>query len=249
MGIETGDSISFILTIFTVILSIIPSIVPSITNDIPATNLPLFQASIDLQNKSNYYKLFAEKLLHNSNGNLNLIDDDNLYNYNIFNDTKQRDILYQNISNAVEIYNDKSINAQNFNPYIKSLNNTFNKYCINKIETFNVCKNIWFTIRLLILESDHKKNSTEDNVNCREILNETNKCSYGELRNLNGIKSQMNKAFASYFYNERNVTSLEKPIESFVSGLNNFFTAILLSGPTIMLTYIQQKSKKKGNRE
>ena len=37
--------------------------------------------------------------------------------------------------------------------------------------------------------------------------------------NLNSIKSQMSKVFANYFSNERNVTSLEKPIEFVVSEL------------------------------
>jgi hypothetical protein len=42
---------------------------------------------------------------------------------------------------------------------------------------------------------------------------------------------------------------LEKPIESFVSGLNSFFIATLLSGPSIFLTYIKIKSKNGGNGE
>ena len=47
---------------------------------------------------------------------------------------------------------------------------------------YSACKDIWFTIRLLILESDHKMKSIEDNDNCRKILDETNKCSYGGLK-------------------------------------------------------------------
>ena len=52
MGLETGDSIPFILSIFTVILSIIPSIMPTKTNDLPPTNLPLFEATVDLINNN-----------------------------------------------------------------------------------------------------------------------------------------------------------------------------------------------------
>ena len=42
----------------------------------------------------------------------------------------------------------------------------------------------------------------------------------------------MQKGFIDYFYNVRNITSLEKPVESFVSGLNNFFiSSLLVAGP------------------
>ena len=64
--------------------------------------------------------------------------------------------------------------------------------------------------------------------NCTKIVNDTKKCSYEELKSLKKINSQMKKGFIDYFYNERNITSLEKPVESFVSGLNNFFISSLL---------------------
>jgi hypothetical protein len=78
MGIETGDSISVILSIFTVILSIIPSIVPLKTNDLPPMNLALFQTTIDLiDNKSPNNTFFAKNLLHNSMNSI-FVNDDNL---------------------------------------------------------------------------------------------------------------------------------------------------------------------------
>lgn len=59
----------------------------------------------------------------------------------------------------------------------------------------------------------------------------------------------MNKGFANYFYTERNINSMQKPIESYVSGLNNFFILTLLSGPTIFLTYIERKNNSKKERK
>lgn len=200
---------------------------------------------MDIKNNSNNDNLFAKKLLHKLTSDKTFIAEDNINNYNIFNDTKKAGVLYQNISNAVDIYNDKSINTNSFIQPIKNLNDTFSKYCSNKIKIDDACKEIWFTIRLLALESDNKKNSTEDSVYCRKIKSETHICSHGELQNLTTIKSQMNQRFANYFYNERNVISLGKSIESFVSGLNNFFTASLLAGPGIFLAYMQRKSKNK----
>jgi hypothetical protein len=244
MGIETGDSISFILTIFSIILSIIPNIVPK-TDDTPTTNLPLFQANIDIQDNSINYDLFAKKILHKPMSDKNFVAEDYINNYNIFDDTEKARILYHDLSDAVDIYNDKSIDTNSFNQTIKNLNDTFSDYCSNKVKTYNVCKEIWFTVRLLVLESDHRHNTSEDSVHCKDISNKTYKCSYRELQELKNINSQMEKGFVDYFYNDRNVTSLEKPIESFVSGLNNFFMASLLTGPSIFLAYIQRKSKNK----
>lgn len=67
MGLEVGDSIPFILTVFTVILSIIPNIGLPHTNDSPTTNLPLFQAAIDvIHDNSKQRHFFAYNILHKS---------------------------------------------------------------------------------------------------------------------------------------------------------------------------------------
>lgn len=245
MGLETGDSISFILTIFSVILSIIPSIIPSKTNDLPPTNLALFQATIDLlNNSSKNYTFFAKNILHNQINSNTFIIDDNISSYDIDNNLTKTNI-YNNLTKAISIYNNQSLstNSSTYNNAINNLNTILYNNCKNAKATHDICNNIRFTIRMLDLQIDHGHNVNEDSFNCIKIISDTNKCSYGELTNLSKIKSQINKGFINYFYNERNITSLDKPIETFVLGLNQFFIAALLSGPGIFLTYIRLKSK------
>jgi hypothetical protein len=250
MGIETGDSISFILSIFTVILSIASSIVVPKANDLPPTNLALFQATIDLmQNKSLNNTFFAKNLLHNSTKSGPFVIDDNIPNYNISRGINDNYSTYDKIANAIKIYNDESTNGSVYDATINNLNKNFSIPCQNLTEINNACKEIWFANRLLELENNRGHNVNEDYFNCREIMDETHKCSYIEVQNLKNISSQMDKGFVNYFYNERNINLMQKPIESYVSGLNNFFILTLLSGPAIFLTYIERKSDSKREKK
>lgn len=124
-------------------------------------------------------------------------------------------------------------------------------YCNNPTKTnMDICNKIWFTYRLLNLEQYyHPDDLNEDNVGCTKIVKDTKKCSYEELKSLKKTNFQMNKGFINYFYNERDITSLEKPVESFVSGLNNFFISVLLAGPSIFLTYITMTTKNRKKSE
>ena len=249
MEIKAGDSISFILSTFTVILSLTPTIVPFKANDLPPTNLALFQATVDLMhNKSLDNTFFAKNLLHNSTKSGPFVIEDNIHNYDISKGINNHsNNTYYNLANAVKIYNNESINVNDFayKTVIDNLNKSFSRPCQNLTDANNICKEIWFANRLLDLENNRGHNVNEDYFNCRKIMDATHKCSYDELKNLAKIKLQMDRGFVNYFYNERDVTSMQKPIESFVSGLKDFFTAILLSGPPIFLTYIKIKNKSK----
>jgi hypothetical protein len=225
-----------------------PSIVPPKANDLPPIDLALFQATVDLvHNKSLYNTFFAKDLLHNSTESGPFVIDDNIPNYYINKTNNNGNNIYHNLTNAIKIYNDRSINVNDsaYMTAIYNLNKSFSSPCQNLTKTNNICREIWFANRILDLENNRGHNVKEDYFNCRKIMDETHKCSYGEIINLKKIKSQMDRGFVNYFYNERNIGLIQKPIESFVSRLNNFFTAILLSGPAIFLTYIQLKNKSK----
>lgn len=183
MGIETGDSISFILSIFTIILSIASSIVVP-TNDLSPTNLALFQATVDLMHsKSGYDTFFAKNLLHNSSESGPFVMDDNIPNYYINETNNNVNNIYHNLTNAIRIYNNGSINANDpeYNTTINDLNNFFSSPCQNLTKTNNICKEIWFANRILDLENNRGHNVGEDYFNCKEIMDKTHKCSYKEI--------------------------------------------------------------------
>jgi hypothetical protein len=241
MDVEAGDSIPFILSVFTVILSIVPTIELPHTNDSPTTNLALFQATIDAIHNNSKQHSFAYNLLHTSTKSNNFTPDENI-----------PIPIYTNIVNAIDLYNNESIsaNSSNYNITKSNLSKSYlDSNCIHPPKkNMTICNEIWFTNRLLNLEQYyHPNDMKEDNFNCTKIVNDTKKCSYEELQSLKKINSQMNKGFINYFYNERNLTSLEKPVESFVSGLNNFFISVLLAGPGIFLTYIKMTTKNRKN--
>jgi hypothetical protein len=82
----------------------------------------------------------------------------------------------------------------------------------------------------------------EDSFTCRQIIDETGKCSYEELQKIKNDTSYLSRAgYVENFYNELPVHSLTKPVHSFISGLNQFFIAALLSGPSIFLAYVKIK--------
>jgi len=56
----------------------------------------------------------------------------------------------------------------------------------------DICKDIWFTIRLLDLEVkvNNNDNDTKDSLKCLQICNDTHKCSYIELKGLKDIDSK-----------------------------------------------------------
>jgi hypothetical protein len=113
MGLDAGDSIPFILTVFSVILSIIPAIELPRTNDSPPTNLALFQATIDAihDNNSKQQHLFANNLLHKSTNSSNYTHDENI-----------PVSAYYKIIQALDLYNNESPSANNIN-YTTMLSN------------------------------------------------------------------------------------------------------------------------------
>lgn len=240
MKLETGDSIPVILSIFTVILAIIPNIIPVKTNDLPPTNLALFQATVDLSNNTSAKNsFFAKTLLHNNLNYKKFVTDDKINDsININNRI--------NLQNAINTYNDESILAKDpkYNNTINNLNTSLFTNCKNQKNMNDICKDIWFTARLLNLEIENRTDINQDRFNCTQIIKDTHQCSYVELKNLTDINSKVKKGFINYFYNERKVTTLEKPIESFVSGINQLFISVLLSGPTILLAYINRQIPK-----
>lgn len=224
MDFNAGDLISFILVIFSIIIAIVPLIETPNEDHISAQ---LGAISTLINKPSLAEQILSYNILHNFN-RIEQIEKSHSTNPKL---------AEENLAMSIAHYNSDQSNHKSSsypNQYFRNLNVS---NLVGGVGSSILSKEIWFTKREFDMENfNYGLTKWKEDAICNKP-----QCSYWELRNVsNSIEELSQNGFLDNFYNNaQKVQSLSKPLDAFISDLNNFIIISLIIGPIVFFAGIR----------